>query len=118
MSTLVAPGGLSGGGDRSFPLPMRPAQEELLSLVDRIFADGVVAASERSELVSLYRDAGLSVPEVKEVFTAFLQKTWGESIADGVLTDEERRKLATIVRELRVPTDCVPPIVGIVIRAA
>ncbi|HSO36497.1 MAG TPA: hypothetical protein VLT33_28420 [Labilithrix sp.] len=97
---------------------MRPAQEELLSLVDRIFADGVVAASERSELVSLYRDAGLSVPEVKEVFTAFLQKIWGESIADGVLTHEERRKLATIVRELRMPADAVPATIGAIVRAA
>ena len=97
---------------------MRPAQQDLLSLVDRIFADGVVTAAERSELVSLYRDAGLSVPEVKEVFSAFLKKTWGEAIADGVLTDEERGKLATVVRELRMPADAVPPIVGAIVRAA
>jgi tellurite resistance protein len=97
---------------------MRPAQEELLSVVDRIFADGIVNASERSELVSLYRDAGLTVAEVREVFTAFLEKTWGEAIADGAFTDDERKKLATIVRELNVPADCVPAIVGIVVRAA
>jgi hypothetical protein len=97
---------------------MRPAQEELLSLVDRIFADGVVNASERSELVSLYRGAGLTVPEVREVFKAFLQKTWGESIADGVLTENEVRKLATVVRELRVAPDCVPAIVDLIVRAA
>jgi hypothetical protein len=97
---------------------MRLAQEELLALVDRIFADGIVNASERSELVSLYRDAGLTVPEVREVFTSFLQKTWGEAIADGVFTDDERRKLATIVRELRVPADCMPAIVKIVVAAA
>ena len=98
------------------PVPMRPAQEKLLALVDRIFADGVVDASERSELVSLYRGAGLTVPEVREVFEAFLQKTWGDAIADAVFTDDEYRKLATIVRELHVPTDCVPPIVRFLVR--
>lgn len=95
---------------------MRPAQEKLLALVDRIFADGVVDASERSELVSLYRGAGLTVAEVREVFGAFLQKTWGDAIADAVFTDDEYRKLATIVRELHVPTDCVPPIVRFLVR--
>jgi hypothetical protein len=97
---------------------MRPAQVELLSLVGRIFADGIVEASEKSELVSLYRDAGLTVPEVREVFTAFLQQTWGEAIADGVFTDDERRKLVTIIRELGIPSECVPSVVGIVVRAA
>ena len=97
---------------------MRPAQEELLSLVERIFEDGVVTASERSELVSLYRDAGLTVPEVKAVFAAFLAKTWGDTIADGVLTNEERTKLATIVRELRIPTETLPAMIGAVVRAA
>ena len=97
---------------------MSPAQQELLALVGRIFADGIVDASERSELVSLYRAGGLSVPEVRAVFSAFLERTWGESIADGVLTDDERGKLAAIVRELRLPSECVPAIVGRVVRAA
>jgi len=97
---------------------MRPAQEGLLSLVERIFEDGVVSASERSELVSLYRGAGLTVPEVKEVFAAFLKRTWGETIADGVLTNEERAKLATIVRELRIPAESVPTAASAAIRAA
>ena len=97
---------------------MRPAQEGLLALVERIFEDGVVTASERSELVSLYRGAGLTVPDVKEVFAAFLHKTWGATIADGVITREERTKLATIVRELRMPKESIPPEVDAAVRAA
>ena len=97
---------------------MRTAQEGLLALVERIFADGVVTASERSELVSLYRDAGLTVPDVKEVFAAFLKKTWGDTIADGVITNDERTKLATIVRELRMPKEAVPAVVDAAVRAA
>lgn len=87
---------------------MRPAQEALLSLVERIFADGVVTPAERSELVSLYRDGMLTVSEVKAVFSTFLAETWADTISDGVLTAEERDKLATIVRELRLPRECVP----------
>jgi hypothetical protein len=96
---------------------MRPVQDALLSLVERIFADGVVTAAERSELVSLYRDGGLTVPEVREVFTSFLADTWDEAILDGVLTDDERTKLALIVRELRVPRDCVPNAVAWLVAA-
>ena len=97
---------------------MRPAQEVLLALVERIFEDGVVTASERSELVSLYRDAGLTVPDVKEVFAAFLKRTWGETMADGVITNDERMKLATIVRELRVPKESLPAAIDAALRAA
>ena len=96
---------------------MRPVQKALLSLVERIFADGVVTSAERSELVSLYREGGLTVPEVREVFTTFVAQTWGEAIADGVLTDGERQKLAVIVRELHVPRDCVPNAVAWLIAA-
>lgn len=77
-----------------------------------------MSASERSELVSLYRGAGLTVPEVKEVFAAFLKRTWGEAIADGVLTNEESAKLATIVRVLRIPAESVPMAASAAIRAA
>jgi hypothetical protein len=97
---------------------MRPPQLALLSLIDRIFADGVVTPSERSELVSLYREGGLTVSEVREVFTEFLHETWGEVIADGVLTDAERQKLFTIVHELHVPRDCVPNEVAWLVQAA
>jgi hypothetical protein len=96
---------------------MRPAQQALLSLVDRIFADGIVTPSEKSELVSLYREGGLTVAEVREVFTSFIETTWGASIADGVLTESERHKLALIVRELHVPRDCVPNAVAWIIAA-
>jgi hypothetical protein len=96
---------------------MRPTQEALLSLVDRIFEDGVVTPAERSELVSLYREGGLTVAEVREVFTAFVRQTWGEVIEDGLLTEAERTKLKAIVRELHVPRDCVPDSVAWLVAA-
>jgi len=50
----------------------------------------------------------LTVVEVKQVFRSFMAMTWGEVIRDGVLTVDERQKLATIAQELRLPLDCVP----------
>lgn len=97
---------------------MRPAQDALLALVDRIFADGVVTPAERGELGALYRGAGLTVAEVREVFTFFVAKTWGEALSDGVFSDDERDKLVTIARELKLPRDCMPDVVAQIVAAA
>ena len=94
---------------------MRSAQKKLYSLIERIFADGVVTSDERRELRGLYAEAGLNVSEVKAVFRAFTAHTWGDAVADGVLSADERGKLATIASELRLPLDCVPPDVALVL---
>jgi hypothetical protein len=82
---------------------MRTAQVSLLQLVDRIFEDGIVTDEERAELRGLYRDGALTVREVRDVFNAFLKKTWAEISADGVVTIEERAMLETIAVELKLP---------------
>lgn len=96
---------------------MRVAQQDLLRLVRKVFEDGVVTAHERLELRNLYRQSGLTVREVKEVFTAFVKQTWGEALADDVFTDAECDKLVAIVRELRLTDDCIPPVVRVVVDA-
>lgn len=68
----------------------------------------MVTPEERSELVSLYSGGGLTVGEVKEVFRTFLRSTWGDVIADDVVTAAERKKLLAIVRELRLPDEQIP----------
>jgi hypothetical protein len=88
---------------------MRSAQRALLSLVEKIFADGILSPSERKELHSLYGASGLSVREVREVFSAFVAKTWGQVMEDSFVTAEERQKLLTIIVELRLPPEMVPP---------
>lgn len=80
----------------------------LLELVRRIFADGMMNPGEKDDLRSLLRTSGLSVADVREVFATFAREQWGEVIADGVVTREERERLATIVRELKMPTDVLP----------
>jgi|SRR5688500_3219254 tellurite resistance protein len=84
------------------------ARDQLAELVHRIFADGVVEPAERDELHRLYREGGLTVKEVREVFGQFVSETWGEVIADGTVSPEEKLKMATILRELRLPADLLP----------
>ncbi len=88
---------------------MRSAQRCLLALIEKIFEDGILSPSERDDLYSLYREGGLSVREVREVFASFIAKTWGDVIEDGFVTAAERHKLLTIVVELRLPPEMVPP---------
>jgi len=54
---------------------MRPDQKSLLALVIRIFAAGVLTAAERTALTTLYRDAGLTVSEVRAVLVEFVKAT-------------------------------------------
>lgn len=87
---------------------MRPKQRALLALVERVFDDGTVTPEERADLRALFRSGGLTVAEVREVFAAFVEQTWGHVIADGVVTAEEQAQLIAIVRELRLPGECLP----------
>jgi hypothetical protein len=87
---------------------MREASQALRALLERIFEDGVVEPNERSDLQAFYRTGGLTVSEARATFAAFVEDTWGEVIADGVLTDDEIQKLEAIVRELRLPPNTVP----------
>lgn len=87
---------------------MSAGTEKLRALIERIFEDGVVEEKERDELKRLYRDGGLTVPQVKEVFAAFVSDTWGEVMSDGVVTDDERNKVRTILTELKLPANMLP----------
>lgn len=97
---------------------MRPAQRKLLALVEKIFADGVVTQEERSELVSLYAGAGLTVSEVKAVFASFVDETWSAAKADCVVTADELERVRIIVRELRLPPGCLPREIAAALRRA
>ena len=44
----------------------------------------------------------------KELVDVFVQRTWGEVIADNVVTEEERARLWTVVDGLHLPEAVVP----------
>jgi uncharacterized tellurite resistance protein B-like protein len=81
----------------------------LSSILHHVFADGVLDAAEREEMRALFREAKLTVPEVRATFAAFLRDEMHVALADGTVTDAEREKLRSIVRELKLPDALVPP---------
>ncbi len=88
---------------------MNRSQSELLVLLERIFADDYIEPSERVELRTFAAQHQLAPAQVIEVVMAFVAATWGEVIADGVVTEAERRRLAALVDGLHLPDESLPP---------
>lgn len=83
-------------------------QQNLAQLIDRIFEDGVVDADEREELKKFWVSQGLGVSQVRAVVDAFVAKVWGEVIADGIVTSDEKGRLRAVVYGLKLPVDILP----------
>ena len=84
------------------------AQQDLAALIDRVFADGKVDNAEREELRGFWAQRQMPLKEVRAVVDAFVEKTWGQVIADGVVTGAERDRLWAVVDGLHLPESVVP----------
>jgi hypothetical protein len=82
------------------------AETQLLALLREIFADNVVTAEERQDLIEL--QAGLRPGRAERVLLQFVAEKWGEVIADGIVTAEEKLILRRVLEELQLPDDSVP----------
>lgn len=85
------------------------AKAKLAELVKRVMADGKIDASEREEMKGLYRQALLTVTDIKEVLTGYLGGVRDEVMADGKVTEEERARCRAVLAELKLPRELVPP---------
>jgi uncharacterized tellurite resistance protein B-like protein len=84
------------------------AKVKLADIVKRVMADGTIDASEREEMQSVYRQALLTVIDVKEVLTGYLGEVRDEVLADGKVTDEERARCRAVLVALKLPRELVP----------
>ena len=84
------------------------AKVKLAEIVKRVMADGQIDAAEREEMQSVYRQALLTVVDVKEVLTAYLGEVRDEVLADGKVTDEERARCRAVLAALKLPRELVP----------
>ena len=75
-------------------------KRKLKGMLARIFSDAQAEDTERGELKAYLSSGELSVAEIQEVFEDFVQTTWKITMADGVISDVERRRLAAIVEVL------------------
>ena len=71
-------------------------------------ADGKIDDSERVEMQSIYREARLTVIDVKEVLTGYLGEVRDEVLADGKVTEEERARCRAVLAALKLPRELVP----------
>jgi uncharacterized tellurite resistance protein B-like protein len=85
------------------------AKAKLAELVRRVMADGKIDASEREEMQALYREALLTVIDVKEVLNGYLGEVRDEVLADGKVTEEERARCRAVLAALKLPRELVPP---------
>jgi len=84
------------------------AKAKLADVVRRVMADGQIDASEREEMQSIYRQALLTVIDVKEVLTGYLGEVRAEVLADGKVTEEERARCRAVLAALKLPRELVP----------
>jgi uncharacterized tellurite resistance protein B-like protein len=84
------------------------AKAKLAEIVKRVMADGKIDASEREEMKAVYRQALLTVTDIKEVLTGYLGGVRQEVMADGTVTDEERARCRAVLAELKLPRELVP----------
>jgi hypothetical protein len=84
------------------------SKRKLKGMLARIFSDAVAEESERKELADYLAAAPLSPAEVKEVIADFVATTWKITIADGVVSDQEKKRLREIVAVLKLEDADLP----------
>jgi len=84
------------------------AKEQLSALIQRVMEDGKIEPGEREELQAVYRQALLTVSDVKDVLASYVRAVNDEVLADGKVTDEERRRCRAVVSELKIPPSLMP----------
>jgi uncharacterized tellurite resistance protein B-like protein len=84
------------------------AKDQLSALIQRVMADGKIEPSEREELQAVYRQALLTVGDIKDVLGRYIRSVEDEVLADGKVTDEERARCRAVVSELKIPPALLP----------
>ena len=84
------------------------AKDMLAGLIERVMADGKIDASEREEMQAVYRQALLTVSDIKDVLGRYVRAVQDEVLADGKVTDEERTRCRAVSSELKIPPTLLP----------
>jgi uncharacterized tellurite resistance protein B-like protein len=84
------------------------AKEMLATLIERVMADGKIEPDEREEMQAFYRQALLTVGDVRDVLARYLRAVQEDVLADGHVTDEERARCRAVVSELKIPPELWP----------
>lgn len=83
-------------------------KRKLKGMLARIFSDASADTQERSELKAWLSASEMPMAEIKEVFEDFVATTWKITMADGIVTDLEKKRLLEIVDVLALEIDVLP----------
>src|SRR4051812_40176742 len=67
-------------------------KEMLAALIERVMADDKIEPVEREEMQAFFRQALLTVGDVRDVLSRYLRAVQDEVLADGLVTEEERAR--------------------------
>jgi uncharacterized tellurite resistance protein B-like protein len=84
------------------------AKEMLAALIERVMADGKIEPEEREEMQAFFRQAVVTVGDMRDVLARYLRVVQNEVLADGQVTDEERARVRAVVTELKIPPSLWP----------
>ena len=84
------------------------AKDQLSALIQRVMADGKIEPGEREELQAVYRQALLTVADVKEVLGQYVRAVLDDVLADGKVTEDERKHCRAVASELKIPPALLP----------
>ena len=84
------------------------AKEMLAALIERVMADGKIEPDEREEMQAFFRQAVVTVGDMRDVLARYLRVVQNEVLADGHVTDEERARVRAVVTELKIPPSLWP----------
>jgi len=93
------------------------AKDKLGALIERVMADGKIEPAEREEMQAFYRQALLTVSDVKDVLSRYLRAVQDEVLADGKVTDEERARCRAVVQQLKIPPSLWSPEIRAIVGA-
>jgi tellurite resistance protein len=85
------------------------AKRKLKGMLARIFSDATAEEAERAELRAYLASGALTAAEIHEVIDDFVKTTWKITLADGVISDTERKRLREIVDVLALDRGALPP---------
>ena len=93
------------------------AKDQLSALIQRVMADDKIEPNEREELQAVYRQALLTVSDVKEVLARYVRSAQDEVLADGKVTEDERKRCRAVVSELKIPPSLLPDVFKAIIAS-
>lgn len=87
---------------------MNDAQKKLLGMLARVFSDAEADADEQEQIRKYLASGALGVKDTRDVLERFVAQTWRITMADGVVSEIEKKRLRNVVHVLGIDASLLP----------